>query len=66
MRMVTEVGSWDDTVLVVPAGQSGRPWSAHYADQLEPWLNVEPATLPFSAEAVDAAAKARLILRQRQ
>jgi len=66
MRMVVEVDNWDETVLVVPAGQSGRPWSAHYADQLEAWLNVMPMTFPFSDEAVDAAASARLVLRPPQ
>ena len=66
LRMVAEVGNWDATVLVVPAGQSGRPWSAHYADQLEAWLNVAPVAFPFSEEAVDAAASARLSLRPPQ
>jgi penicillin amidase len=61
-RFVTDVGSWDETILVLPVGQSGRPWSPHYADQIKPWLYVEPLMLPFSREAVDAAAVARLIL----
>lgn len=61
-RMVVDVGSWDDTVLVMPAGQSGRPWSRHYADQLNGWLHVKPQTFPFSAEAVEAAAVAHLLL----
>lgn len=64
LRMVAEVGNWDETVLVVPVGQSGRPWSAHYADQMEAWLDVRPEVFPFSTEAVDAAATATLILRQ--
>ncbi len=62
MRFVTEVGNWDATVLGLPTGQSGRPWSGHYADQIESWLDVEPATFPFSREAVEAAAVARLHL----
>jgi penicillin amidase len=61
-RVVVDVGSWDDAILVLPVGQSGRPWSAHYADQLEAWLHVEPIAFPFSREAVDAAAAARLTL----
>ncbi len=61
-RFVVDVGSWDDSILVLPVGQSGRPWSAHYADQLGAWLRVEPLAFPFSREAVDSAAMARLTL----
>ncbi len=61
-RMVVEVGNWDDTVLVVSTGQSGRPWSPHYADQIDGWLHVSPQIFPFSAEAVDAATVGRLVL----
>jgi penicillin amidase len=61
-RFIVDVGSWDDSVLVLAIGQSGRPWSAHYADQLGAWLHVDAATLPYSPKAVDAAAKARMTL----
>jgi penicillin amidase len=63
MRFVADVGAWDDTVLVLPLGQSGRPWSDHYADQLEDWRAVRPARLPFSRAAVDRAARALLEVR---
>jgi penicillin amidase len=62
MRFVTEVGNWDATVLGLPVGQSGRPWSGHYADQLPSWLRGEAVPMPFSREAVDHAAKAVLRL----
>jgi len=62
MGFVTEVGNWDATVLGLPTGQSGRPWSKSYADQVEDWLQVEPAAFPFSRVAVEAAATARLHL----
>jgi hypothetical protein len=46
-----------------PMGTHGdRPDSAHYADQLGAWLHLEPFAFPFSREAVDAAATARLSL----
>jgi penicillin amidase len=61
-RFIVDVGNWDDSVLVLSVGQSGRPWSSHYADQLGDWLHLRPAALPFSPAAVDAAAKARLSL----
>jgi penicillin amidase len=62
VRFVADVGNWDDTVLVLPVGQSGRPWSRHYSNQISSWLNVDAVRFPFSREAVDAAAAARLEL----
>jgi penicillin amidase len=58
-RFVADVGAWDKTLLVLPIGQSGRPWSAHYADQIAPWIGVEGRVFPFTRDAVDAAAVAR-------
>lgn len=65
MRFVTEIGNWDATVLGLPTGQSGRPWSGHYADQVEGWLRVDPPPFPFSREAVEASATAKLELAPR-
>jgi penicillin amidase len=62
MRFVTEVGNWDETVLVLPVGQSGRPWSANYADQISGWLAGEAQQFPFSREAVDAVVVAKIDL----
>lgn len=62
MRFVTEVGNWDNTVLVLPVGESGRPYSSHYDDQLTSWLQGRPLLFPFSEEAVEDAAEARLTL----
>jgi len=62
MRFVTDVGNWDDTVLVLPVGQSGRPWSRHYSNQISSWLNVEAVRFPFNREAVEAAATVRIEL----
>ena len=62
MRFVTEVGNWDNTVLVLPVGQSGRPWSTHYSDQISSWMRLEPVRFPFSREAVEGSVAARLEL----
>ncbi len=62
MRFVADVGAWDETVLVLPLGQSGRPWSPHYADHLPAWVNVRPVRFPFSDAAVEAATVSRLRL----
>ena len=62
MRFVADVGNWDETVLMLPVGESGRPWSSHYSDQIQTWLQVGERRFPFSDEAVEASAVARLEL----
>jgi penicillin amidase len=63
LRMVADVGNWDRTLVCLPLGQSGRPWSSHYADQLSTWQRGGAVALAFSDAAVDADAEARLVLR---
>jgi penicillin amidase len=63
VRMVADVGNWDDTLIGLSAGQSGRPWSPHYSDQMGDWLEVRLRPFPFTADAVDAATVARLVIR---
>ncbi len=63
LRFVADVGNWDATVLVLPVGQSGRPWSSHYADQIGLWLSGEGAEMPFTPAAIERAARARLVLK---
>ena len=36
-RQLFDVGAWDDSRVVLPAGQSGHPLSPHYFDQNEMW-----------------------------
>ncbi len=63
LRLVIDVGNWDETMAVMPLGQSGRPWSSHYADQIRPWREGGVFTLPFGEAAVEAGTEARLILK---
>lgn len=49
-RMVVSPGHERDGILHMPAGQSGRPWSRHYRDQQEAWLNGAP--LSFQSDEV--------------
>jgi penicillin amidase len=65
MRFIADVGNWDESVLVLPLGQSGRPWSAHVADQFDDWLEVRGHTLPFSREKIEEEKRAELVLAPR-
>jgi penicillin amidase len=54
-RLIVDLGSPDDSRLVLPLGQSGQLFDRHGHDQLQAWASGRDFALPFSAKAVDAA-----------
>ncbi|MDL2398935.1 penicillin acylase family protein [Rhizobium mayense] len=54
VRLVMDVGDWDNSVCVNTPGQSGDPRSPHYDDLAEPWSKGEYVPLAFSRPQVDA------------
>ncbi len=63
MRFVGNPGNWDESILLVPAGQSGQPGSSHYSDQFSYWYEGKPIFAPFSDAAEAAARKHTLTLK---
>ena len=55
MRFVANPANWDESILLIPAGQSGQPGSSHYSDQFSYWYEGNPIFASFSdaAEAKD-------------
>jgi penicillin G amidase len=62
MRFVANLGNWDESILLIPAGQSGQPGSGHYADQFSYWYEGKPIFEPFSDGAEANARKHTLTL----
>lgn len=62
-RMVLDVGSWDDSVVMNTPGQSGDPSSPHYRDLFEAWARDESFPLLYSRDRVLDAAEQRVLLR---
>jgi penicillin amidase len=62
MRFVANLGNWDESILLLPAGQSGQPGSGHYADQFSYWYEGKPIFEPFSDGAEANARKHTLTL----
>lgn len=62
MRMVLDVGQWDENRFVLAGGQSGNPLSPHYADMVPLWLEGKGVTMAWSHEAIALAAKSKLTL----
>jgi penicillin G amidase len=57
VRMVMDVGAWDNSVAMNTPGQSGDPASAHYRDLFPMWAQGSYAPLRFSRAAVDKEAE---------
>jgi acyl-homoserine lactone acylase PvdQ len=47
---------------MIPAGQSGNPFSGHYADLLQPWRDGQYIRIAGSRESLAAAGLRRLVL----
>jgi penicillin amidase len=63
MRLVANVGDWDNSLMVIPGGQSGQLGSSHYADQFRYWYDGKPVVAPFSDAAEAAIRKHTLTLK---
>ncbi len=55
VRIVIDVGEWDNSLFVNNPGQSGLPGSPHYKDLLPRWLEGDHCPLVYSPKAVQAA-----------
>jgi penicillin amidase len=63
MRFVGNPGNWDESILLITAGQSGQPGSSHYSDQFSYWYEGKPIFAPFSDAAEAGATKHTLTLK---
>ncbi len=62
MRMVLDVGEWDNSLAMNSPGQSGVATSPHYADLLAAWARDESFPLLYSRERIEAATERRFLL----
>jgi penicillin amidase len=62
MRFIANLANWDDSILLVPAGESGQVGSGHYTDQFSYWYEGKPIAAPFSDAAERQARKHTLRL----
>jgi penicillin amidase len=62
LRVAIDVGEWELSRFVLPGGQSGNPFSPHYADQMPLWLKGDALPIAWSPEAVKRATRHTLVL----
>jgi len=63
MRHVVDLGTMEDARCSYPGGQSGQPFSAHYADLLALWRHGRghPMLMPRAAVEAGAASRVELV-----
>jgi penicillin amidase len=52
MRLVVDVGGWENSRFVLAGGQSGNPLSPHYADQFPVWQRGEGVPIAWDEDEV--------------
>jgi penicillin amidase len=62
VRLVMDVGCWDNSVCINAPGQSGDPGSPHYGDLAPLWARGEYVPLLYSRVRVEEATVARIRL----
>jgi penicillin G amidase len=63
MRFVANPANWDDSILLIPSGESGQPGSSHYTDQFSYWYEGKPIFAAFSDAAEAKTRKHTLTLK---
>ncbi len=57
VRLVMDVGQWDNSTMINSPGQSGDPYSAHYRDLFPMWAEGVYAPMRFSRAAIENEAR---------
>ena len=61
-RLLIDVGEWDNSLAVLPGGQSAHPASPHYQDGLADWHNNQYHPMLYTRERIEAATESKIIL----
>jgi len=62
MRFIANLANWDDSIMLIPAGESGQLGSAHYTDQFSYWYEGKLIVTPFTDPAESKSRKHTLTL----
>ncbi len=62
MRMIVDLGNFQNSVSIHTTGQSGHAFHPHYADMVEMWRNVQYQPMLWDREQIEASAEGHLRL----
>jgi penicillin amidase len=63
MRFIADLSDLSHSVGMHTTGQSGHPFSEHYADMIDSWRNVEYHPMRWTRPQVEEAAASKLVLK---
>ncbi|UXN02781.1 penicillin acylase family protein [Bartonella sp. HY406] len=63
VRMIIDVGQWDNSLFINTPGQSGNPDNEHYQDLKDDWQSGQYRQLLYSSEAIKKAAKVQYLFK---
>jgi penicillin G amidase len=62
MRFVADLSDFDNSLMEIPAGESGQPGSPYYRDEFADWFAGRSIPAPFSEAATEKSRAHRLLL----
>ena len=62
MRMIIDLSNFDNSMTVLPTGQSGHVMSKHYDDQVENWIQNNMLPQYFGREVIEASKQSVMYL----
>ncbi len=62
LRLVADCADPDQSLAILPGGQAGHPFDAHYSDQIDEYLAGQMRPVRWSEPAIEAASVSRLSL----
>lgn len=65
LRLVMDVGGWDNSRIINGPGQSGDPASTHYDDHLQAWAKGDYVPFLYTREAIEPCIERRIVLTPR-
>ncbi|MEL6303515.1 MAG: penicillin acylase family protein, partial [Bacteroidota bacterium] len=62
-RRIIDFSDIENSISILPTGQSGNPLSEHYDDQAEMYVNGEFRKMMMNKSEIETAAKSQLVFR---
>ena len=62
MRMIIDLSNFDNSMSILPTGQSGHVMSKYYDDQVDNWINNNMLPQYFGREVIEANQKSVMYL----
>lgn len=66
MRQIIDLANPDRALSVIAGGQSGQPFSNHFTDQIQMWLNGEYKSTSMARDEIAGTASAKQVFRPKK